>query len=201
MWGAIPWGGFGANPLPAHHQQLWNVGKNSLAGGFPYSEGIFEDLNKVLFAQFFWRKDAPATSIVNEYIAYEFSPKVVPLVGKAIEILEKNYPRRGENLEKETGPVRFVMEHSSGAAEAFKLVEQADKSLTPRERETWRWRIFYLRALIDSELAKNNYQISPRCEEAFEELTKIFYAQRALFAVSPLTKEAIERFRRNRDWE
>ena len=28
------------------------------------------------------------------------------------------------------------------------------------------WRILYLRALIDSELAKNDYQVSPRCEEA-----------------------------------
>ena len=100
MWGATPWGGFGANPLPNHHQQLWNVGKDTLAGGFPYSEGIFEDLNKVLFAQFYWRKDTPANSIVDEYIAYEFSPKVVPLVGKAIEILEKNYPRQGENLRR-----------------------------------------------------------------------------------------------------
>lgn len=75
MWAADPWGGYGANPLPTHHQDLWNVGKDSLSGGFPYSEGIFEDINKVLFAQFYWRKDTPAGSIVDEYIAYEFSPK------------------------------------------------------------------------------------------------------------------------------
>jgi hypothetical protein len=200
MWGATPWGGFGANPLPAHHQQLWNVGKDTLAGGFPYSEGIFEDLNKVLFAQFFWSKDTPASSIVDEYIAYEYSPKVVPLVGKAIEILEKNYPREGENLEKQTGPVRFAMKESSGAEEAFKLLEQADKLLTPRERESWRWRILYLRALVDSELARDNYQISPRCEAALVELTKIYHAQKAVFAVAPPTKEAIERFRKTHAW-
>jgi hypothetical protein len=196
MWAALPWGGFGANPLPNHHQELWNVGKDTLAGGFPYSEGIFEDLNKVLFAQFFWHKDTPASSIVNEYAAYEFSPKVVPLVGKAIEILEKNYPREVENIEKATGPVRFVMKQSSGAEEAFKLIEQAGQMLTPRERESWRWRIFYLRALVDSELARDNYQISPRCEAALDELTKIYHAQKAVFAVAPPTKEAIERFRR-----
>jgi len=108
MWGAIPWGGFGANPLPAHHQQLWNVGKDTLAGGFPYSEGIFEDLNKVLFAQFFWSKDTPASSIVDEYIAYEYSPKVVPLVGKAIEILEKNYPREGDGFVNLVWPLLII---------------------------------------------------------------------------------------------
>ena len=145
MWGATPWGGFGANPLPARHQELWNIGKNSLSGGYPYSEGIFEDLNKVLFAQFFWRKDRPASSIVDEYAAYEFSPEVVPLVDKAVEIMERNYPRSGENINKPAGPVRFTMKQTSGADEALKLVEQADRMLTSRERKWWRWRIFYLR--------------------------------------------------------
>jgi hypothetical protein len=199
MWGAGPWGAFGADPLPTHHQELWSIGKDSLAGGFPYSEGIFEDLNKVLYAEFFWKKETPANSIVDEYVAYEFSPKVVPLVRRAIEILEKNYPRRVENLGKEAGPVRFVLEHSSGAEEAFKLMEQADKSLSPQARDSWRWRILYLRALIDSELVRNDYRVSSRCEEALQELTQIYYAQRALFSVSPLTREAIERFQKKGD--
>ncbi|MGO8732430.1 MAG: hypothetical protein ACLQVM_06540 [Terriglobia bacterium] len=199
MWGAGPWGGFGANPLPTHHQELWNLGKDSLAGGFPYSEGIFEDLNKVLFAQFFWRKDNPAGSIVDEYVSSEFSPEVVPWVRRAIEILEKNYPRRMENLGKEGGPVRIVLEHSSDAEEGFRLMQQADKSLSPQARDSWRWRILYLRALIDSELAGNDYRVSSRCEEALRELGSIYYAQRALFWVSPPTQEAIERFRRKGD--
>lgn len=196
MWGADPWGGFGANPLPTHYQQLWDVGKKTLAGGFPYSEGIFEDLNKVLYAQFFWQKEAPASSIVDEYIAYEFSPQVVPEVRRAIEILEKNYPRRAENLEHKTGPVRFVMEHSSGTGEAFKLMQQADRSLSPAARSSWRWRILYLRALIDNELANNDFRVSTRCEEALQELTNIYYAHKAVYAVSPPTTEAIERDRR-----
>ena len=137
MWGALPWGGFGANPLPAHHQQIWDSGKDSLAGGFIYSEGIFEDLNKVLYAQFYWQKDRPASSIVDEYIAYEFSPKVVAPVHRAIEILERNFPRRTENLEK--GEPRFVMEHSSGTEEALNLIRQADTQLPPWARASWRW--------------------------------------------------------------
>jgi hypothetical protein len=194
MWGAFPWGGFGANPLPVHHQEIWNAGKDSLAGGFLYSEGIFEDLNKVLYAQFYWQKDTPAASIMDEYIAYEFSPEVVAPVRRAIEILETNFPRRSENLDK--GEPRFVLEHTSGADEALNLIQQADKQLSPRARASWRWRILYLRALIDDELVKNDFRVSPRCEQALQELTKIFYAQRAILAVSPVTKEAIERHRR-----
>jgi hypothetical protein len=193
MWGAFPWGGFGANPLPIHHQKLWAAGKDSLAGGFLYSEGIFEDLNKVLYSQFYWSKDRQADSVVNEYIAYEFSPIVVDSVRRAIRILEKNLPRRAENLE--TGVPRFVLEHYDGAEEAFDLIQSADKELPSRVRTSWRWRILYLRALIDAELVKNDFRISSRSEEALKELTNISYAHSAILAVSPVTKEAIERHR------
>jgi len=115
-------------------------------------------------------------------------------VRKAIEILEANFQRRGENIEE--GNPRFVLEHSSGADEALKLIRQADKQLSPRARASWRWRILYLRALIDDELVKNDFRVSPRSEQALQELTKIFNAQRAIWAVSPVTKEAIERHRR-----
>lgn len=196
MWGADPWGGFGANPLPTHYQELWDVGKKTLAGGFPYSEGIFEDLNKVLYARFFWQKETPASSVLDEYIAYEFSPQVVPGVRSAIEILEMNYPRRAENLGDQKGPVRFVMEHSKGADNAFKLMQEADLSLAPAARTSWRWRILYLRALVDNELTGNDFRVSSRCEEALQELTNIYYAQKAVYAVSPPTAEAIERYRR-----
>jgi hypothetical protein len=193
MWGAYPWGGFGATPLPAHHQKLWNKEKDLLAGGFLYSEGIYEDLNKVLYAQFYWHKDTPANSIVEEYIAYEFSPSVVAPVRRAIEILESNLPRRAENLEK--GVPRFVLEHSAGTEEALHLMREADKQLSPRARASWRWRILYLRALIDDEVVKNEFRISPPAERALQELTKIFYAEKAIMAVSPVSREAIQRHR------
>ena len=219
MWGADPWGGFGANPLPAHHQDVWNMGKSAIAGGLPYSEGIFDDLNKVLYAQFFWNKDRVAGSIVDEYVAYNFSPDVVVPVRKAIALMEMDYPRRAENIKAETGPVRFIFDQapSSGsrfksdkrppatlvdqrkdAAEAFDLVRQADSHLAPQVRRSWRWRILYLRAVIDDQLATNDFRVSGRCEQAFQELVTIYYAQKAVWAVTPPTKEAIARYRRAR---
>jgi hypothetical protein len=135
---------------------------------------------------------------VDEYIAYEFSPNVVAPVRKAIAILETNFPRRVENLEK--GVPRFVLTHDSGAEEAWNLIRQADQQLSARARGSWRWRILYLRALIDSELVKNNFEVSPRGEQALQELTRIYYAQMAIWAVSPVTKEAIERHRKAQVW-
>jgi Glycosyl hydrolase family 67 N-terminus len=218
MWGADPWGGFGANPLPLHHQEVWSMGRAVIAGGFPYSEGIFDDLNKVLYAQFFWKKDLPASSIVDEYVAYNFSPEVVIPMRKAIAIMERDYPRHAENIKAESGLVRFVFDQGpssgfryrstthpvepfdqgKGAAEEFDLVRQAEAHLSPQVRSSWRWRIFYLRAVIDDQLAKNDFRVSDRCEQAFQELVTIYYAQKAVWAVSPPTRLAIERYRRAR---
>ena len=199
MWGATPWGGFGANPLPAHHQQIWDVGKNNLDGGMPYSEGIFEDLNKVLYARFFWARDTTAASVLDEYIAYEFSPKVVPLVHRAVSILEPNYPRHTENLDNLGQPVRFVMDHTANAAEAFKLLQDADAKLPARAKESWRWRILYLRGKIDAGLVRNNFRTSPEVEKSFQELTRIYHAQDAIYAVAPPTSEVIQRYRTEGD--
>jgi hypothetical protein len=172
----------------------------------------------VLYAQFYWQKDRPADSIVEEYIAYEFSPAVVAPVRRAIEILETNLPRRADNLGK--GVPRFVFDPTCAASycpsasksyeersqvaeaskratgEALSLMTQADKQLPPPVRASWRWRILYLRALVDDELVKNDFRVSPRCEQALQELTKIYHAQKAILAVSPVTKENIERHRR-----
>ena len=54
MWGNWPWGGVGANPLPARFQRLWDQVQHAVQGGFPYSEGIYEDMNKAVVAQFYW---------------------------------------------------------------------------------------------------------------------------------------------------
>ena len=50
MYETFPWGGFGATPLPRHFPSQWDAVKLRSSGGFPYSEGISEDLNKVLFS-------------------------------------------------------------------------------------------------------------------------------------------------------
>jgi hypothetical protein len=54
MFGAAPWGAFGANPFPARLQAYWDAAGPVMAGGMPYSEGIYEDLNKVICACLYW---------------------------------------------------------------------------------------------------------------------------------------------------
>jgi len=171
MYGQDPWGGYGCNPMPAHLQPQWDASKRKLAGGFPYSEGIYEDINKVILAQFYWKQDGKASEAVRDYISFYYSPSVVTEVSRAIHILEQNLVHR---YEEKDGVTRILMESTKDTAEAFRLVEQADKKLTPQARAAWRWRILYLRALVDHELSCHQFRVSERCNAAFGELRKIY---------------------------
>jgi len=165
MWGQSPWGGYGANPLAGRFQRLWDQTKGRVVGGFPYSEGIYEDLNKVVCAQLYWNGSRPTIETVKEYIAYEYSPDVVDQVFLAMQIMEQNHLREqiGEN-----------------ALTAFDLIEEAGQKLTPQVNQGWRWRILYLRALIDRELFLRRGKLEGEVlKAAFNELVKIYHAQNA----------------------
>lgn len=164
MWGRYPWGGYGANPLPARFQRLWNQIRPVCDGGFPYSEGIFEDMNKALCAGFYWNRDAAAEDTLREYISYEFGPAVVESVLEAVRLLEKSYPRSTWQR--------------ADVERACELILAADRQLPERVRQGWRWRILYLRAVIDVELITHPGQPhSDRCDAAYEELTRIYWAE------------------------
>jgi len=204
MWAMYPWGGYGANPLPARFQWLWNKSRHILSGGFPYSEGIFEDINKAVMSQFYWNGEANAADAVREYIAYEYSPDAVADIWRAIEILEQNHPRhparaddgaprlaRDENGEEHC--VFTFQNDDSGAAECNELLESVKRRLPSYVRSSWRWRILLLRARIDHELRMSGGVATPRCEEAFAELTEIYHAEDAQAQVAPPGQETIRR--------
>jgi hypothetical protein len=165
MWGQSPWGGYGANPLPARLQRLWNQTEKKLSGGVPYSEGIYEDLNKVICNQFYWSPDQPAIETIKEYIGFEYSPDMVGDVVAAIEILEQNHLRGRIN---------------PSADKAYELIQATEKKLSPQARGAWRWRILALRALIDHELLKHHGRLEGETlKRAFDELTTIYHAENA----------------------
>ncbi|MCC6446989.1 MAG: hypothetical protein IT210_26490 [Armatimonadetes bacterium] len=170
MWGMYPWGGYGANPLPERFQGLWDSIGRKLSGGFPYSEGIFEDINKAVISGFYWKSDRKAEETLKEYIAYEYSPDAVKDILCAVRALEKNHTRP---------------EKDGGSAEAFAALSRAESHVAPSARRAWRWRILYLRALLDRE----HYAIPGRRTEearrAISELVEIYHAQNAEASVKP----------------
>jgi len=189
MWGMAPWGGYGANPLPRRFQRLWDQTGGKVSGGMPYSEGIYEDMNKAICAQFYWDPSRPAVETLKEYAAFEFSPDAVGEVLASIAILEKNHlrDRIGES-----------------AVEAYERIKRADAKLTRAASRSWRWRILSLRALIDCEMFRNKGRLEGQTlRRAFEELTDIQYAHHAShrppqIAPAPAPSEAAAKARSTR---
>jgi hypothetical protein len=172
MWGHSPWGGYGANPQPGRIQGRWDQTKAKLSGGFPYSEGVYEDLNKVICAQLYWQPDRPAMETVKDYAAFEFSPEVADDIMSVVKFFEKNHMRD---------------QIGESAVTAYQLVERADAKLTPQARRSWRWRIFYLRAMVDQEMYRNSkgQGRDEVFQQVFNELIKIYNAEKTISVLRP----------------
>lgn len=194
MWEMHPWGGFGANPLPRRFHRILGTVKNQLSGGFPYSEGIYEDINKVLCLQLYWDPRRSAEDILREYIAYEYAPEVADDVLAAIEILEQNQHHLWTMNWEFQRQCRFAFNYQRDPQEAFEKMQHADAQLGQSAKNSWRWRILYLRALLDARLhSTQGFWGDDICEGAFEELTDIYHARGAEYKCAPPTKAAIQK--------
>ena len=139
MWKLFPWGGYGANPLPEHFQEIWDSSKHVLKGGQPYSEGIYEDISKIQFIGYYWDKERHWKDILAEYINYEYQADVCEDVLEIMACIERNHVIAGDNLVPDYNA-------SDRAAELAILV---DNRLNERAKKSWRWRVLYIRAILD----------------------------------------------------
>lgn len=166
MLGIQPWGGFGVVSLPREFQARWRQRAGLLAGGFPYSEGIFEDPSKVLSAGWYWTTGREGDDILREYIAFEYSPDVVDDLLGVFQVFEQNHARNTVG---------------ASALTAFDTIRRVEAKLTTQARSAWRWRLVYLRGQIDAEFHRSGGKLEGlRLRVAFEELTRIYHAQNAL---------------------
>ncbi|MHB9108852.1 MAG: beta-N-acetylhexosaminidase family protein [Armatimonadota bacterium] len=207
MWGMYPWGGFGANPLVGRFRDIWASMQDRSAGGFPYSEGIFEDLNKALYAGFYWTGTAEVEETIREYAGYELGGADSETVARVLELLEANHApvfalgfRPDGWFEGEVAPlagyenawqVKQAHRDAERAADVLALCRQIDLALPGWARTGWRWRLVYLRALLDAELLAHG-DPTPACEEALQEITQIYHAQHGDVHVRPAVREAVE---------
>lgn len=188
MWGNGPWGGVGAHPLPARCQRLWNQVKHVVRGGFPYSEGIYEDINKAVVAQFYWERDRSARATLAEYVDYEFGAAVRDDALALIEILEQSATAKALKQ-----PV-----DKDAVARAHALAESMQGRVPSWAAKNWRWEILHLRAVLDRERFVGGGLTTPVAEKALLRLVEIYHAQLETddpyhHRVRPPLRQAIDR--------
>ena len=194
MWRSVPWGGYGANPLPERFQALYLQAKDKVVGGYPYSEGKFEDINKVIYSRLYWHAETDAQAALKDYVRYEFGAEHVDSVCTAVNILEKNHGLTARSRIMKPGAERriSVPESDFGAERAFRILDGIDRKLPERVRASWRWRILYLRAFLDWQFRLSGGWITPETDAAFRELIAISHVENGQFVVRPPYVEQTE---------
>ena len=196
MYGAKPWGGFGANPLPKLFREVWEKSEKALSGGWPYSEGIYEDINKVIMLRYY-RDNQKAEDTIREYLSYEFGLKdeMLEKAFRAVcdmeETLKRDFSppfKSGDNdvyydfTPEGQEPHRYIIENPEKIFDIEKSINEVHNSLPEKVRESQKWQLIYLRAVIDGELMRNDFRRNDKVLAYFNELIKRFHLENAGFA-------------------
>jgi len=81
----------GANPAPRRFAEPARLVALSGAGAVPYSEGMFEDVNKIVWASVLWNPKRNVDDIVNEYAGYYLSHTETKRAASVIFALEQTW--------------------------------------------------------------------------------------------------------------
>ena len=85
----------------------------------------------------------------------------------------------------------FKIKNTECVEKALKLANEIKDRLSVDKKDSNRFRMLYLRAVIDKALVDNDGMLSDETDKASQELEKIYYAHNADYAVCPITKKAI----------
>jgi len=173
MWSCSPWGGYGASHLASFLDRNHATGKYIYSGAFPYSEGIFEDANKFIELSLYSGEHENAMDALRAYMNFEFCTDSDELF-EALRLTENTLSRkRWHNYDY----IKVTIENP-GKVEHVRAIFEKYNSILPENITSSRnFRLFYLRALIDSEILRNDgFAIrSELCQNAMKELDEIYY--------------------------
>ena len=188
MWGRFPWGGTGANPLPARFERLFRQAENVVQGFRLYSEGIYEDYNKVFINALYVDPSTKAHDFAAAYAAWELPGCDVRDFAEFVDLLEATYhtkscAKRGwrgcvvANYVKDA-PAEEIAERLALARKASALADRIDAAILPNMRRCWRWRLLYLRAKIDEAVFEARTIRPASVLPLYAELNALYHAER-----------------------
>ena len=187
MWGRYPWGGTGAQPLPARFERLYRQAQPYVSGYEVYSEGLFEDINKIVVNGLYCAPEKTAGDVLDEYCRYEFPGVKTVDFRQLCAYLEETHKTRIEGrgitfgnfigTYLREGPDAELVHKAEAAAKAYELACRMENDMLGLRRGCWRWRHLKLRALLDRELFTHRTLHTPEADRAFSEITELYHAE------------------------
>ncbi len=177
MYTCTPWGGFGASQLAGFLNRTNEKSGKLYSGGFPYSEGVFEDVNKFITETYYSGLYENAVDAVRAYVRNEFCVEGEALdeLTEALLLTETTIARKRTALGD--GSFAYPMNDASPAGRIYEILSKYNSLLPDGIRLGYKFRLWYLRAVIDRELAlTDGAPTSEICVSAMAELCRIYYA-------------------------
>ncbi|MEZ6034575.1 MAG: hypothetical protein R3C17_15880 [Planctomycetaceae bacterium] len=125
----------GINPRPGHNQAVHNAYDEYAIGFGSYSDGIHDDLNKMVWSALAWDPDADIHEIVSDYGRLFFGEDVGEEAAEGLWMLQENMT--GNFLKNENVPKTLAKWRSIG------------EQVSPAVRESWRYQMYLMRAVFD----------------------------------------------------
>lgn len=173
MLGMWPWGGRGATfRTEAVKEDIAQARKLGAASIMPYSEGIYEDVSKVLWVQALWDPNRSVDDILKEYIRYEYDPQVLP---KALEVIRLLGTMQEVSLKSK----KFSPQEAGAGKQCGDFVDEVEPKLPKSVQESWRWKLFATRCRIESCLRQGRCfqpdgSYTAEAQRYIDELNKIY---------------------------
>ncbi len=200
MQGATPWGGFGANPLPEALKKQFDKSGKFCEGGVIYSEGIFDDINKIISLELFRNPNLNVDDILREYCLFYFGEKYAEDLTRLIKMLEitlhrGRYEADGKRNDYPSGeqiPIAEIRFNNPEIIETVKnMFYDFDKQLPDEIKKNWRYKILWIRAFGDYELFKNSGFANEQTDEIYGQLTRIYHGEKAHSFLAPYIRKNI----------
>ncbi|MDR3749946.1 MAG: hypothetical protein P4K94_00525 [Terracidiphilus sp.] len=127
------------NPRAVEYARYFLAEAGYSDGFISYSDGVHDDVNKIVWSALSWDPSLTVTEILTEYAHVYFAPQVAPAVCDAILALERNWS--GALL-------------TNGSVEDTLLRWQQLERQMPGLAGNWRWQMCLLRANYDAFLRR-----------------------------------------------
>ena len=141
MTGIMPWGGVGAICTPTLMKRQEGPFAPHCNGGYLYTEGIFDDMNKVVMLGLYWDRQRATEETLTDYCGYEYKGIDPKQLIHLIDLIEASqmYTNR---FDRKPAPLTF-------SELAWDLAQKMNEGAAQETKEYWRWRIVYIRAYLD----------------------------------------------------
>jgi hypothetical protein len=149
------------SPRPIDEAMIFRRTAPYAVGAICYSEGVNDDVNKILWSALGWNPEADVKQVLREFARYFIGPRLEEQVAEGLSSLERNW--RGPLLSNTSVDTTFAQ------------FRQMEKQASPRDLLNWRFQQMLFRAYFDSYVKKRLIYETDLENQALEKLRAADY--------------------------